>query len=67
MLSRETGKEFIVSLGPGTLWVIALVFMFVSRTRFPVNKIYLMNVVQNLIFITSYYIYFNLLMILFSV
>ena len=33
----EIAEKFIMSLGTVTLWVIALVFMFVARTRFPVK------------------------------
>ena len=41
----EIAEKFIMSLGTVTLWVIALVFMFVARTRFPV-KHFIVNVLQ---------------------
>ena len=37
ILSREIAEKFIMSLGKVTLRVIALVFMFAARTRFPVK------------------------------
>ena len=37
ILSREIAEKFIMSLGKVTLRVIALVFMFLFRTRFPVK------------------------------
>ena len=47
--------------------------LFLTRNKLHTNLVHsmhyisLMDVAQNLIFITSYYIYFKLLMILFSI
>ena len=44
-MSREIAGNFIISLGTETLWVIALVFMFVAKTRFPVKQ-FIVNVLR---------------------
>ena len=44
-MSCEIAGKFIMSLGKVTLRVIALVFMFVFRTRFPV-KLFIVNILR---------------------